>query len=125
VPLIHGTQKLAVPMSASGLRECAFELFILAIFLKRLIVFPVKLFYQFVDVKLNTLPMTCEERVRLEREDVLAEAAFDAADQRLRKQMGVCPKDELQSLDQTLNDIWIKLLRARTALDRHIREHGC
>jgi len=69
--------------------------------------------------------MACEERARLEKEHAEAGDEFDAARQRLRARIGVCPKDEFHSLDRALKDAWVKLLQARIALDRHIRDHGC
>lgn len=69
--------------------------------------------------------MVCEERTRLERAHVKAEAAFEAAQERLRNRIGVSPKEEFSRLSEAVDQAWSKLIQARSALDLHIREHHC
>ena len=71
------------------------------------------------------VPMSCTERDRLEKEHAEAAARFDSANEQLRARIGICPKHEFVSLGRALDESWHALTRARTGLDRHIREHRC
>ena len=39
--------------------------------------------------------------------------------------MGISPKEEFVSLTRAVNESWTALMRARIALDSHVRDHGC
>jgi hypothetical protein len=69
--------------------------------------------------------MSCQERERMEREHLEAEAAFYAAQQRLRNRIGISPKEEFVALSDAVDQAWKRWLDARGALDQHIRNHGC
>lgn len=69
--------------------------------------------------------MVCAERKRLEQEHREAGACFDKANERLRSRMGISPKEEFLSLTRVVNESWTALMRARIALDSHVRDHGC
>ena len=69
--------------------------------------------------------MSCTERERLEKEHAEAAARFDSANEQLRARIGISPKKEFVSLSHALDESWHALMRARTVLDHHIREHEC
>ncbi|MGB6943364.1 MAG: hypothetical protein WBE37_13265, partial [Bryobacteraceae bacterium] len=73
----------------------------------------------------NKIQMVCTERERLEEQHTKAGAAFAWANDRLRARIGICPKEEFVSLSNAVNEAWEALMRARTALDSHVRAHGC
>jgi hypothetical protein len=69
--------------------------------------------------------MLCPERERLEKEHAEAGAIFDAARVRLQARIGISQQEEFVMLNHALERSWQALIRARTALDHHLREHGC
>jgi hypothetical protein len=69
--------------------------------------------------------MPCEERDRLEEEHAEARARFDSARERLQARIRICPKNEFTSLSNIVGKGLEDLMRARIALDHHVREHGC
>jgi hypothetical protein len=69
--------------------------------------------------------MSCEERVRLEEEHEQASARFDAAREALNERIGVSSRAEFRALSEGLDNAWVGLRRARTALDNDVWEHQC
>lgn len=69
--------------------------------------------------------MSCEERARLKEEHSHAKARYDAARETLDSRMGVSSRDEFRRLTHAIDEAWVALERARSLLDRHVKEHGC
>lgn len=66
-----------------------------------------------------------DERNHREKEHAQAGAEFDASRENLQARIGTCSEDEFLSLSRKVEQGWAALVRARVALDEHIREHGC
>ena len=71
------------------------------------------------------MAIECATRVALQQEHDQANAIFDETRKRLHQRIGVCPKEEFLSLNNTLDRSWKALQRARAELDTHIRHHSC
>lgn len=71
------------------------------------------------------MPEPCEVRIRLEKKHAEAGAALDAARKLLQKKRGTTSKEEFSSLSRAVEQGWTNVQRARRALDKHVREHGC
>lgn len=63
----------------------------------------------------------CPERARLERDHDDATAAFETAGATIQARIGISSKDEYVRLERTAEEAWMRLQRARRALDDHIR----
>ncbi len=70
-------------------------------------------------------PRACAERSRLDRRHDAAGKSFEAARAAVRERVGKSSKEEFIELDRAADQAWNRLQRARRALDKHIREHGC
>jgi hypothetical protein len=67
----------------------------------------------------------CDERNHREKEHAQAGAEFDVSRKNLQARIGISSKEEFLSLSRKIDQSWAALVRARIALDQHIREHGC
>jgi len=52
-------------------------------------------------------------------------AAFEAASSAVRARIGISSKEEYLKLERAAGEAWLRVERARRALNDHIRDHGC
>jgi hypothetical protein len=69
--------------------------------------------------------MACPDRINLEQEHHNACEGFDAARQRLHDLGSACSRREYFALSRESDLAWQQVLRTRSMLDDHIREHSC
>jgi hypothetical protein len=69
--------------------------------------------------------MGCTDAIRLERTLAQALAIFEEAQRQIQSRLGVLPRAEYFALSRDVDRAWAAVQRARTALDKHFREHPC
>jgi hypothetical protein len=69
--------------------------------------------------------MECEEKARLVAEHHVAALAFSQAVRALTGRMKTSNVAEHERLGTVKEETRVKSIEARTALERHRREHGC
>ena len=73
--------------------------------------------------KLET--MQCAEAIRLERRLKQCQSDFEGMRRQLERGVAILPRREYTALSSRVDEEWTELQQARTALDRHFREHSC
>ena len=67
----------------------------------------------------------CEEKMRLLAQHQEAVGNFERVEAQLHEKIGTSSKEEFQRLQQAVDQAWATANTARTALEQHIRDHGC